>query len=319
MATTNSLTTTYAGEFAGEYISAALLSGVTIENGGITVKPNVKFKETLKKVSTDDIVKDASCDFDPTSTLTISEKVLQPEFQQVNLQLCKKDFVSDWEAISMGYSAHHDLPAKFSDFLISHVAAKVAQKTEQNIWRGVTATNGEFDGITTLLAADTLLPAANEITTGTTVTAGNVIGELGKVVDAIPSTLYGSEDLNIYVSQNIYKAYVRALGGFEADGIGAAGYRSEGTNQQLRPAYFDGIRVFMASGLSANTAIAAEKSNLFFGTGLLADHNEVKVIDMSDIDGSDNIRVVMRFTAGVQYGVVEDIVTYGITNSVNPS
>ena len=317
MATTNSLTTTYAGEFAGEYISAALLSGVTIENGGITVKPNVKFKETLKKVSTDDIVKDASCDFDPTSTLTISEKVLQPEFQQVNLQLCKKDFVSDWEAISMGYSAHHDLPAKFSDFLISHVAAKVAQKTEQNIWRGVTATNGEFDGLTTLLAADALLPTANEITTGTTVTSGNVIGELGKVVDAIPSTLYGSEDLNIYVSQNIYKAYVRALGGFEADGIGAAGYRSEGTNQQLRPAYFDGIRVFMASGLSANTAIAAEKSNLFFGTGLLADHNEVKVIDMSDIDGSDNIRVVMRFTAGVQYGVVEDIVTYGITNSAN--
>lgn len=318
MATTNSLTTTYAGEFAGEYISAALLSGVTIENGGITVKPNVKFKETLKKVSTDDIVKDASCDFDPTSTLTISEKVLQPEFQQVNLQLCKKDFVSDWEAISMGYSAHHDLPAKFSDFLISHVAAKVAQKTEQNIWRGVTATNGEFDGLTTLLAADENLPSGQELeSSGVTVTSGNVIEKLGDIVDAIPSALYGSEDLNIYVSQNIYKAYTRALGGFGADGLGAAGYRSEGTNQDIRPAFFDGVRVFMASGLSANTAIAAEKSNLFFGTGLLADHNEVKVIDMSDIDGSDNIRVVMRFTAGVQYGVVEDIVTYGITNSAN--
>ncbi|QDP47153.1 MAG: hypothetical protein GOVbin40013_34 [Prokaryotic dsDNA virus sp.] len=316
MATTNSLTTTYAGEFAGEYISAALLSGVTIENGGITVKPNVKFKETLKKVSTDDIVKDASCDFDPTSTLTISEKVLQPEFQQVNLQLCKKDFVSDWEAISMGYSAHHDLPAKFSDFLISHVAAKVAQKTEQNIWRGVTATNGEFDGLTTLLSTDADLPSGQEVA-GTSITSGNVIAQLGSIVDAIPSALYGSEDLNIYVSQNIYKAYVRALGGFGTDGLGAAGYRSEGTNQDIKPAFFDGIRVFMASGLSANTAVAAEKSNLFFGTGLLADHNEVKVIDMSDIDGSDNIRVVMRFTAGVQYGVVEDIVTYGITNSAN--
>ena len=38
---------------------------------------------------------------------------------------------------------------------------------------------------------------------------------------------------------------------------------------------------------------------------------------MSDIDGSDNIRVVMRFTAGVQYGVVEDIVTFGFANSAN--
>ena len=322
MATTNSLTTTYAGEFAGEYISAALLSGVTIENGGITVKPNVKFKETLKKVSTDDIVKDASCDFDPTSTLTISEKVLQPEFQQVNLQLCKKDFVSDWEAISMGYSAHHDLPAKFSDFLISHVAAKVAQKTEQNIWRGVTATNGEFDGLTTLLAADANLPTGQDIRKllELAVTAGNVIDKLGAIVDAIPSALYGSEDLNIYVSQNIYKAYTRALGGFGTDGLGAAGYRSEGTNQDIQTCLsLTAVRVFMASGLSANTAIAAEKSNLFFGTGLLADHNEVKVIDMSDIDGSDNIRVVMRFTAGVQYGVVEDIVTlrYSLTLLTN--
>ena len=189
--------------------------------------------------------------------------------------------------------AHHDLPAKFSDFLISHVAAKVAQKTEQNIWRGVTATNGEFDGLTTLLSTDADLPSGQEVT-GTSITSGNVIAQLGSIVDAIPSALYGSEDLNIYVSQNIYKAYVRALGGFgTADGLGAAGYRSEGTNQQIQPAYFDGIRVFMASGLSSDTAVAAEKGNLFFGTGLLADHNEVKVIDMSDIDGSDNIRVVM--------------------------
>jgi hypothetical protein len=56
--------------------------------------------------------------------------------------------------------------------------------------------------------------------------------------------------------------------------------------------------------------VAAEKSNLFFGTGLLSDQNEVKVIDMADIDGSQNVRVVMRFTAGVQYGIGSEIVLY---------
>ena len=80
---------------------------------------------------------------------------------------------------------------------------------------------------------------------------------------------------------------------------------------------FDGVKIFVAQGLADNKVIAAEKSNLYFGTGLLADHNEVKVIDMADLDGSQNVRVVMRFTAGVQYGVIEDIVTYGITNSAN--
>lgn len=317
MATTTSITSTYAGEFAGQYISAALLSASTIENGGITVKPNVKFKEVIKKVSTDDIVKDASCDFTATSTVTLTERVLQPEFQQVNLQLCKKDFISDWEAVQMGYSAHHDLPPAFSDFLIAHVAAKVAQRTENSIWAGDTSTSGQFDGLTTQISTDAALPAAQEVA-GTTVTASNVITELGKIVDAIPSTLYGSEDLNVYVSQNIARAYVRALGGFGSSGLGANGTNAMGTqwwnNGSLT---FDGVKLFVANGLADNTAMAAEKSNLFFGTGLLADHNEVKVLDMSDLDGSDNIRVVMRFTAGVQYGIVDDIVTYGISNLAN--
>ena len=316
MPTTTSLTTTYAGEFAGQYISAALLSGSTIENGGITVKPNVKFKEVIKTISTDDIVKDASCDFTATSTITLDERVLQPESQQVNLQLCKADFQGDWEAIQMGFSAHDTLPPSFSDFLISHVAAKVAQRTEQSIWEGSTATSGQFDGLTTLIAADANLPQANEVA-GTTVTASNVITELGKIVDAIPSTLYGSEDLNLYVSQNIARAYVRALGGF-ASNLGAAGIDNKGTQWwQGAGLSFDCVKLFVANGLANNVAMAAEKSNLYFGTGLLSDHNEVKVIDMADIDGSQNVRIVMRFTAGVQYGIVDDIVTYGITNSAN--
>ena len=312
MPTTTSITTTYAGEFAGQYISAALLSGSTIENGGITVKPNIKFKEVIKTVSTDDIVKDASCDFTATSTLTLDERTLTPEYQQVNLQLCKKDFQDDWEAISMGFSAHDTLPSSFSDFLISHVAAKVAQRTENSIWGGSTATSGQFDGLTTLLDADTAHTGGNKIA-GTTVDAANVIAQLGSIVDAIPTTVYGSEDLNLYVSQNIARAYVRALGGFGTSGLGANGTNAMGTqwwnNGSLT---FDGVKLFVANGLADNTAIAAEKSNIYFGTGLLSDQNEVKVIDMADIDGSQNVRVVMRFTAGVQYGIVEDIVSYGI-------
>jgi hypothetical protein len=317
MPTTTSITTTYAGEFAGKYVSAALLSGSTIANGGIEVKPNVKYKEVLKKIATDAIVKDATCDFTATSTVTLTEKILQPEEFQVNLQLCKKDFKSDWEAVQMGYSAFDSLPPAFADFLLGHVAAKVAEKTEQNIWKGVTANAGEFNGFATLLSLDASLPAAQEVA-GTTVTAANVITELGKVVDAVPASLYGKEDLYLYVSQNIARAYVRALGGFGASGLGSNGSNAMGTqwfnNGSLS---FDGIKIFVANGLANNTAVATYKSNLFFGTGLLSDQNEVKVLDMADLDGSENVRVIMRFTAGVQYAAVEDIVTYGITNSAN--
>ncbi len=45
MATTTSITTTYNGEFAGEYIAAALLSGVTLSQGGVTIKPILNLKK----------------------------------------------------------------------------------------------------------------------------------------------------------------------------------------------------------------------------------------------------------------------------------
>lgn len=307
MATTTSITTTYAGEFAGKYISAALLSADTIEGGGITVKPNVKYKEVMKKLATDAIVKDATCDFSDTSTVTLTERILQPEEFQVNLELCKKDFRSDFEAIQMGYSAYDQLPPAFSDYLIGHVAAKVAEKMETNIWQGTNATAGEFDGFETLWAADGDVVDV----VGTTVTAANVIDELGKVVDAIPSTLYGKEDMYIYVSQNIARAYVRALGGFGASGLGANGVNNSGTTwYNGGDLAFDGVKIFVASGLSDNTMAAAQKSNLFFGTGLLSDAQEVKLLDMADLDGSQNVRVIMRFTAGIQYGIGSEIVLY---------
>jgi len=317
MATTTSITTTYAGEGGKEYIAAALLSGSTIENGLITVLPNVKYKQVLKKVSTDAILKDASCDFTATSTLTLTEKIITPKELQVNLQLCKSDFRSDWEAVQMGLSAHDSLPPNFADFIIGHVAAKVAAKIESNIYQGASGTSGEFDGFETLLTTDAALPSGQEVA-GTTVTASNVIAELGKIVDAIPSALYGSEDLHIYVSQNIARAYVRALGGFSVAATSNSGVNAMGTQWWNNGALsFDGVKIAVANGMSSNVAIAAEKSNLFFGTGLLSDHNLVKVLDMADLDGSDNVRVILRATAGVQYAIVEDIVTYGITNAAN--
>lgn len=307
MATTTSITTTYAGEFSKKYISAALLSASTIENGGIEVMPNVKYKSVIQRLATDAIVKNATCAFDATSTVTLTERVITPEEFQVNLELCKKDFASTWQSIEMGMSSFETLPKSFADYLIAHVASKVAESMEVSIWRGANATAGQFDGFVPLATAD----AAVIDVVGTTVTAANVIAEMGKVVDAIPAALYGKEDLYIYVSQNVARAYVRALGGFGASGLGANGTNAQGTqwfnNGSLS---FDGVKVFVANGLSNNFMMAAQKSNLYFGTGLLSDQNEVRLIDMADNDGSQNVRVIMRFTAAVQYGVGSEIVLY---------
>ena len=287
----------YAGEFAGKYLGAALLSADTLDKGAVTILPNVKYKAAMKVGSFSNLVRSADCDFDSTtSTLTLTEKVLTPTELQVNLQICKKELHADWEAAQMGFSAFDELPPLFSDYVIARVAAEVANATETSIWQG-SAGEGTFDGFETLLTADADVV---DVVAGT-VTAANVIAELQKIVDAIPSGVYGKEDLTIYISQNIAKSYVAAQA--------ALGYRDL-YNVGQTEMNFQGIPLFATGGLADNTAVAAQKSNLFFGTGLLDDRNEVKVIDMADIDGSQNVRVVMRYTAGVQHGIGSDIVLY---------
>lgn len=315
LATTTSITTTYAGEFAGEYIAAALLSASTIDDGGVTVKANIAYKEVIKKLATGSLVSAASCDFTPNSSVTLTERIIQPVELQVNLQLCKYDFVNDWEAQQMGYGLGQSLPPKFSDFMIAHVAAEVAQNTEFCIWQGDTTagSNNSFDGFEKLIAAAATagdIPAAQQVT-GTTLDAANIVAELSKVVDAIPASLYGKEDLFLYIGSKAAKLYVQALGGFGASGLGANGVNNMGTqwwnNGSLT---VNGVKIFVCPGMSDNKMYAAQRSNLYFGTGILNDTNVVKVLDMADLDASNNVRMVMRFTSAVQFGIASDLVEY---------
>lgn len=306
------ITTTYAGESAGKYISASLLSANTLENGGLTIMPNIKFRSTMKRLDTDDLVKDATCDFVDGSTVNLTERVLEPKEMQINLQLCKETFRSDWDAISMGYSVYDNLPPTFQEYLIAYVGSKLAQRCELNLWQGVQATSGQHDGFVTLLTGAPL-PAPQDIV-GVAIDESNVIAELGKVADALPNSVYGKDDLKIYAPQNVIRAYIRALGGFAA-GIGANGVNNQGTtwyNGNANALTFDGIKLFMANGLPNNKMIATTVDNLFFGTGVMNDKNEVRIIDTAETLGDQNVRMVWRFTAGVNYGNIEDIVAYGI-------
>ena len=245
---------------------------------------------------------------------------MTPKELQVNLQLCKQEFVASWEALQLGFSAFDEIPKSFNDFLVSYVGGKVAEATEQNIWQG-TSTNGSFAGFQTILSASVaaggataVLPArvtggSSTIISGS-VDSTNVVSKLDSIVQTIPATVYGKQDLLLYVPTNVAKAFQTAMAGNGASGLGANGWNNS-MNIGEKPYNFQGIEMVLCPGMSDSKIVAAQKSNLFFGTGLLSDYNQVKVIDMSDIDGSQNYRIIMRFTSGVQFGVGQDIVYYG--------
>ena len=202
----------YAGEFAGKYLGAALLSASTLDAGAVTILPNIKYKAAMKVGAFSNLVRSADCDFDSTTSgMTLTEKVLTPTELQINLSICKQNLVSDWEAAQMGFSAFDELPPLFSDYVISRVAAEVANATETSIWSGA-AGEGSFDGYLQVALADS---DVNDIT-AEAITSSNVIAELGKVVDSAVANcpaILGKEDVTMYVSTNVAQAYIRALGG----------------------------------------------------------------------------------------------------------
>jgi hypothetical protein len=310
------ITSTYSGEAASGFIAAALLSANTLDKKLVSIMPNVKYKSVIQKLDVSGIVQDASCDFSTSGSVAISERILEPKELQVNLQLCKQEFVDSWEALQLGFSAFDEIPKNFNDFLISYVGGKVAEATETAIWQG-TNINGSFLGFESALSASVAaggagaVLAAKDNGTGAlisgSITSANVIAVLEDVVATIPATVYGKTDLVLYVGTGVAKAYQQSQAG------GASG--ANGWNNQFnvgeKPYNFNGIEIVLCPGMSASKIVAAQKSNLFFGTGLMSDFNEVRVLDMANIDGSQNYRIVMRYTAGTQFGIGSDIVYYG--------
>ena len=278
LATTVNITSTYAGQWASKYVSVALLSGKTLDNGGVTIMPNIDYKYVIQKgVFDSNFIKDASCDFTDTGAVTLTERVLTLEEYQINSEFCKKEFSQTWQAAEMGYSVlNSDLPASFQEFIVSNFAAKIADKYEQVIWSGVNGNQGEFDGFTVLFAAD-----ADVIDVAApAIDAANVIGTLQSVVAAIPATVYEKDDMYVYIGTDILRFYIQALGlvgaGSGIDNKGTLWYNGV-------PLTIDGIKLFHAPGMPANKAVAAQSSNLFFGTGLQSDMNEIRIIDMQEI------------------------------------
>jgi len=324
LASTLNITSTYVGEHASDYFAAALLAAASLDSGGITVVPNIKYQHTMTKMATSGLIQNATCDFDPTSTVTLTEKVVTPKELQVNVQMCKKDFIQQFDAASMGMSAHSDVPKNFSDFLVGQILGSVAESLEQQIWSGTSSTAGEMGGIITELALDANLPAAQEGAT-TALSTANIVATFTAITDDITTAMYSQPNLAFYASTNAIKFYIAALGGHYVLGAtpfssaGGAGTDGKGTQWAGRSEglTYGGIPIIHCPGLPDDHIICTYRENLIFGTGLLNDSNEIKLIDMAPVDGSQNFRFVARFTGVATYLCPEDICTYGFANGAN--
>lgn len=305
MATTETISSNYAGEAAQRFYSAVLKSPSTIANGGVSFVDGIQYKWNLPRLNLSGLVANATCDFTAAGTVTRNERVLTVEDFEVNLALCKKNYRPTFD--QMGGSSYSGLAPTFADHLIQLVGANVAQSRENTIWQGATATAGEFDGFETLMTSEALQPTGQEVA-GTTLSAANIIAELGKVRNAAPSALYDAEGFQILIPTSARKFYITAMA--------ALGYMDKYYDGRA-PLNFEGIPLVHCSGMSDDVMFATTAENLIYGIGSAGDAQRVDVIDQSPLDGSDNVHVVMKWADGVQIASPEDVVTYGITNAGN--
>ena len=296
-------TSNFSGKAAGFYISAALKEATSLDF--LTIIENVKFKSNIQRMAGSGVVADATCDFTDAGTLALTEKVLEPKNLQINLDLCKKTLLDSWEALQMRAGAGAPPPPSFEDYVISYMGEIIADATEESIWEG-TAVAGKFNGF---LGAATgfLLPGVDatviQSSASAAYDASNIIANLQTLtadMAANISPILRKEDLYIYMNSKTYAFYVSAVStlGF------VNAYNMNGDYEPV----FEGYRIAVCPGMADNKVLAARKSNLFFGTDLVSDHTRITLMDMANLDGSDNMRLVARYSAGVQSGVGADIV-----------
>jgi len=296
----------FTGKAAGFYISAALQQANSLEY--LTMIENIKFKSNIQNMAGSGLVTAASCDFTTAGTLALTEKVLEPANLQVNLQLCKATLLDSWEALQMRAGAGAPPPASFDDYVISYMGEIIASSVESNIWAGTQNAAGEFIGFTGA-GATGWLRAGNDATVlqgvltggaGVAPTAGTIIADMEVAIDAMPTAIMGKEDVFVYVNQKNYQLYIQA--------VSLMGYiNAYNMNGDYEPR-INGYKIAVCNGLQNAAIVVAQKSNMFFGTDLLSDQTRIQLLDMANLDGSDNMRLVARYSAGTQTGVGSDIV-----------
>ena len=297
-------TLNFSGKAAGFYISAALKEAKSLEY--LTMIENIKFKSNIQKQALSGVLADATCDFTDAGTLAMTEAVLEPKNLQVNLDLCKSTLLDSWEALQMRAGAGAPPPASFDDYVISYMAGVIADGTEGGIWLGTAAGAGSFQGFVGtggyLLAAQdaTVVQVDNDGGAGTAYTAANIIANLQDLTAAIPAAVYVKEDLHIYMSPKTFRLYISA--------VSTLGYINAYSMNKEYDAVFEGVKIAVCPGMKNDAMVAAQKSNLFFGTDLLSDATRITILDMAALDGSDNMRLVARYSSGVKQGIGADIV-----------
>lgn len=308
-------TSTYAGELKYPILAAATKSNDTVAKGFVTVMEGIHYKAVLPSLTVADTLQSAACAFTDGQDLTIGEKVLTLTDLMVNEEICRKTVYPGWHGAATARATTNVMTPEFVNFTLAEVAAKTAENIENALWQGSTAfgagflsNDGTFDsaGLAAAGLAGATTVDITSITNANAITQFNLV--YTKAATDKPGIL-SKPGLAFYVNKKTYALYCQQLAGLGA-GVTAnnLGINNLATAQNFDGIGFMGVPINVCPGMFDDAIVLTYKENLVYGSNVGTDQTDIQWIPTYQYDGSDNIRIVMRFALGVQSRIAADAI-----------
>ena len=192
----------------------------------------------------------------------------------------------------------YDTDFGFEQLYTEEKVSQISSLIDSLIWVGnssVTGQTGLCDGFITL--ADTTYSASTvdgNPNNYTAITAANIIAIVDDAVNVIPANIIDMDDLYLYCGYDFYRTYATALR--NANLFAYTGAEDQGESfSQMVPG--TNVRLIAVKGLnSTNKFFISSKSNMYFGTDLLNDYENLEIFYSMDFQ---EVRVVAKWKSGV--------------------
>lgn len=236
----------------------------------------------------------ASCGWNPTEGVALSQRLLKPTFLKVNQVFCDKDLLKKWASYEVKLAAGREqLP--FEEKFMEEIANAINESIEKLVWQGDTSHTNEPDGFLKILEA-----GGSGVVSATWTAGTSAYNKIKTVYNAIPANIIDKEDTVIFVGEETYREFIQDLVAanlyhFSPD-YKAGEYMVPGTS----------IRVIAVNGLNSTGKIVAGRlSNFFYGVGAEDDKD---TFDFWYSQDNREFRLAAYFAIAVQIAYPNEIV-----------
>jgi hypothetical protein len=282
-----------------EFYGRSYLAEDTVDN--YRTLPGIKSATKLANVTFGNILQASTCNFTaPTDSLDAVD--IDVCALSAMAQLCQFDLEQSFLALQMAQGSNGDFSvASFMNFYWGEMAKQIGEDVELIRWQGDTTSEDDTlalcDGYIKKMKADTAIIDVAKAT----ITSSNVIAEIVKVINALPSTVSRKKaDLRLYVASNVANALELAT---------ASGNTQTYITTPLALTFL-GIKVVVAEGMPNNHMVATVKNNMIYAFDGEGDGKAIKAVNLADTVAEPYLRSRANLKVGFSYVNPTEIVLY---------